>query len=299
MNAVRKPPVVRGNHGSPDAAGGRRETDFHFDKAKEGTFPWLGFGLVAGAVGTALYFGHDANSMLGQAAAVIIGLGGIHGLWRGGFRKLVMLPVTIALMLLVSTKPDFADPAIQALNNGQSSTIGNVIACGLAIALSMFVTTAVVRRVREKVIMKRPLLRGTDRFTGTTIGAAEGALIVLGLCWSVALLEPQAREVAHHPNTVEGSFQHELATNIVRLGEEIDDSPIRSLVREHNVLAELPVVKAAMDQAGAGNGSPWDASSSEGARRLLKQIESGEYGEELSNAVKRLQNQGGNSGRSN
>lgn len=299
MDAVRKPPVINRNAAQAAPRGGRRETDFEFDKpASKGTFPWLGVGLIFGAVGTGLYFGHESNSLLGQGATAIIGMAGLHGLWRGGFRKIVMLPVTIALMVLVSTRPDFAAPAIKLLNGGQPSTVGNVIACGLAVLLTMIVTTTVVRKVREKVILKRPILRGTDRLTGTSIGALEGGLVVLALCWSAALLGPQAREVAHHPDTVAGSPRHVLATTIVRLNEEIDGSPIRNLVRNHNVLAELPTVKAALngsDQFGAMNGGLLDPANREKAAELLKQIQSGNYSEELNEALKKIQSQTGGS----
>lgn len=238
-----------GPHRPPNAEGRRRrrETPFHIDEPRRAGTPWLSILLLLGAAGALFAWSLRQEILLGQIAAPIVGLAGLHGLLRGGFRKALMLPVSIGMLFLVASNPGFADPIVRAIA-GRTSALGNGIAGVLALVLSLTVAGAIVKAMRNRLIVRRPLLLAADRFLGTGIGLAEGALLVLLLCWSTVLLEPRARRVLDHPGTVQGSFQHQFASGLVRLTHEIDESPLEPIARDANVLEEIPSVRDALDQ---------------------------------------------------
>lgn len=230
--------------------------------------PLLGFGLIVGAAVTGFVLSRQTDFLLGQVASSIVGAFGLHGLWRGGLRKVVMLPLTVGLLIFFSARPDFADPLVQMIT-GKSSVLGNMFACGITMVAAYLIVGALLRLVRNRVIQRRASLTAADRFIGTTVGIAEGAALTLVLCWMSVLVEPQMRSLRDHSSTVEGSKRHMAASSMLRIVSEIDNGPLRTIVREHNVLADVPAVRSAiiqLEQAGSGQGS----GSSADAANLLK-----------------------------
>lgn len=238
--------------------------------------------MVMGGAATGFYFSDRADFLLGEVAAVLLGAFGLHGLWRGGFRKLVMLPVTIAVLVLVSAKPDFADPLIRAVH-GDSSLAGNMAACALAIVGSLLAAGWFVRTVRQRVIMRRPMLLGADRFVGASVGLAEGGLLLLVICWAAVLAEKPMSQAKGHASSEPVSARYALVNGVLRLIGEIDASPLKDLVRNHNYLESVPSVQAAiqqMEQASA-NSDGWNGSA-DGLAELLQNVDPatlGEFGE--------------------
>lgn len=221
--------------------------DFSIDRPPSRPIPWLGLGLLigGGATGLALSIRHDL--LLGQIAAPLLGLAGLHGLWRGGLRKAVMLPITVGILYLVSIQPDFADPVIRAMT-GKSSTIGNWIACGVAVALTLIIARSIVGAVQHRMVTGRPVVRAANNMFGTGIGLAEGAFAMLCLCWATVLVEPQARTVRDHPNAPPDSIHRQLAGGLVRLAGEIDQSPLEPIIRDANLLEYFPALRDAVQE---------------------------------------------------
>lgn len=238
----------------------RRENDagadFEFDKSPPPRKPWLAIGLLVGAVAAGFGLSLQYDSLLGQIATAMVGAGSLHGLWRGGLRKIVMLPASLGMFVLLASYPNFADPVVKMMA-GKSSSLGNGLACVAAFVLAMLAAGTLVRVIRNRIIMKRPLLRATDRLFGTTIGGAEGALILLTICWTAVLVEPQARSILREPSIEAGSVQHQFAAGLVRLAEEIDASPLRPIVRDANLLEEVPALHNAIENLGT-TGQPFD-----------------------------------------
>lgn len=232
----------------PMAEGRRRRDghDFHFDEPRRIRTPWLSMALLIGATGALFALSTQRGILLGQIAAPVLGLTGLHGLLRGGFRKIIMLPISIGMFLLVASNPGFASPLVQAVA-GQTSPLGNGIASVLALIISLTFAGMIVKSMRNKFIVRRPFLLAVDRFFGTGIGLAEGGLVVLMLCWSTVLLESRAQMVLDHPSTQEGSVQHQFASGLLRLSNEIDESPLEPIARDANLLEEIPSVRDALN----------------------------------------------------
>ena len=239
--------------------------------------PWLGVGLLAGAA-TALFALSVRNDyLLGQVSAVLLGLGGLHGLWRGALHKMLMLPVSIGIVYLLARQVAFADPVIR-LMAGKSSVIGNGIACGLAIVLTLMVVGKIVRMLLDRIARKHQLLLTADRVFGTILGLAEGAFVVLCLCWTAVLLEPQARAMQAAATKVRAlvpvsSFQKNLSAGLVQLVDEIDAGPLRSVARDSNLLERIPSVQDLITNFGNGPDNPdWQQRMTE----FLRQTDSDE-----------------------
>lgn len=249
------PPTVEGSRPPtpdfrrPNHREDRCGEDFDFDKAPAPRKPWLAIGLLIGAIASGFGLSVQYDSLLGQIATAILGAGALHGLWRGGLRKLVMIPASLGMFVLLASYPSFAEPLVKMVA-GKSTDLGNGLACVVAFLAAMLAAGAIVRVIRNRIIMKRPILRATDRLFGTTLGTAEGGLILLAICWTAVLVEPQARTILKQPATEAGSVQHQFAAGLVRLAEELDDSPLKPIVRDANPLEEIPAIRDAIDNMG-------------------------------------------------
>ncbi len=201
--------------------------------------------LLVGLTAGGFYLSLDNDFLLGQIAIPILGLSAVHGLWRGAFRKLIMLPLTLGVLYLVTTHARFADPVVQAVASDHPR-LGTFVACAAAAVLALGLCGFVVRLARKRWIVRRPMLLSADRFVGTTLGLAEGAFTVLMVCWAAVLIEPQARVVRDHRNLTVDTWEFRVAAGVVQLADEIDASPFDSLVYESNLLEEIPAVRDAL-----------------------------------------------------
>lgn len=255
------------------------------DEKKSAGIPWLGLGFLLSVAGSGFYFSFDSKFLLGQIASLALGAFGLHGLWRGGFRKIVMLPLTVGALFLLAAKPDFADPVVKSIA-GHSSVPGNMMACGLVMVVSFLVSGALVKYVRNRVIVKRPVLLGADRFVGTSVGLAEGGLVTLAMCWVAIMAEPQMLRLKSNPGTAPGTGRYAIATSILDIVREIDESPLRTFIRDNNALRDVPAVKAAFAQLEQAASDPdfWNKAPAE----LSKSAERDESGI-VGDVVKKLQ----------
>ncbi len=217
--------------------------------------PWLFVGLLAGSCAAMFFVSIRSGYLLGQIAALVCLLSGLHGIWRGALRKIVMLPVTVGIAYLVTSQVDFADPVIR-LMGGKSSLIGNVIACGLAVVLTVAIVGSIVRAVRDRLTRRRPFLLTIDRLLGAGFGLAEAAIVMLCVCWSVVLVEPQVRATQALRPADTDSFQPAVIAGLLQLADEIDRGPFRSIVRDHNLLEEIPAVRDALSDLPLDSSSP-------------------------------------------
>ncbi len=247
MFGRKKPPVIAPHadgpgfdRPAPDAYPRGGERDFIVERDTRPGAPWLSAGLILGA--SAALFGASINYdfLLGQLLVPIIGLATAHGLLRGGFRKLIMLPATIFVIAFLATNPTIADPIVQRITGGPS-VIGNWIACAVIATLSLVILALPVKAIRNRLIMRRPLLRGADRMIGTGVGFAEGAFAALLVMWGTVLLEPHARSVSNHAGAQPA--QQKLAAGILRLATEIDATPLAPIIRDANLLEEFPAIR--------------------------------------------------------
>lgn len=238
--------------------------------------PWLLVGLLMGSCAAMFFLSVRSGYLLGQIAAPVFMLSGLHGACRGALRKVVMLPVTVGVAYFVTSQIDFADPVIR-LMGGKSSLIGNTIACGFAVVLAVVVVGRIVRAARDRITRNRPSLLTLDRFLGVGFGLAEATLLMLCVCWSVVLLAPQIKATnAMRPPPDVNSFQHQVTAGLLQLTDEIDEGPFRSVIRDHNLLEKIPMVRDILAEL------PLDTSSPDWQKRineLLRQADQNRDGE--------------------
>lgn len=246
LDSKKKPPVIAEPRGfrppagpSAPAAGRGREVDFSIDRDAPVKGPWLMAGLLLAITAGLFGVSVEYDYLLGEIATPIIGLMTLHGLFKGGFRKAIMLPVTIMAVGFVAANPTIFDPIVQRVTGGPSP-MGNYVACAIAVSIGLWIVGMPVKAIRKRVIMKRPMLRGADRFFGTGIGFAEGAFTALLVLWASVLLEPQAKQVATHPNAQ--AVQRQFAGGLLQLIGEVDKSPLEPIVRDANLLEEFPSI---------------------------------------------------------
>lgn len=233
--------------------------------------PWLGTGLFVGATAAGFALSAQQGWLLGQIAALALGLSTLHGLWRGGLRKLIMLPVSVGLLAFIVSHPGFADPFVNSVL-GQPSVIGSALTVGLVGLLAWVIAGRLAKWVRDRCVRRRPMLLAADRFLGLSIGLAEGALTLLALCWATVLLEPQARVVRDHPNVSLDSIEHRVAAGVVQIAEEINASPLEAIANESNPLEEIPAVRDALYNLGDRTELRFEAMSPAARRRVMDRL---------------------------
>lgn len=206
---------------------------------------WLSTGLLAGGAAALITFSVGSGYLLGQIAGAVLALAGLHGLWRGGLRKLLMLPVSCGLVFVLAFYPGFPDPVI-VLALGRASPAWNVVACVVVVLSALMIAGRTARVIRSRVTTGRRTFLTLDHLFGAALGIGQGLVVMLGLCWATVLIEPQARAVLHHRNLHEGSACQRLAAGIVQLTREINETPIESIVHEANLLERVPSIRDAL-----------------------------------------------------
>jgi len=202
--------------------------------------------IFLAAAGLFAYFAHRGH-LVGEIASVVLLPCAIHGVWRGGFRKTAMLAVTMGLFYLLSVKPDFAAPLVSAIG-GPTSTAAQWVAAG-GIALVAWMTTFfLARKIQRRVIAPRRFLGATDRFAGTFVGAAEGALVVLSLCWCASSLRPYATNLVHANDTVAGSPKDRIGKYMLQIAEEADIGLLGRITQATNPINQVPALRDAIEQ---------------------------------------------------
>jgi len=245
----RKPPVItrpndqRPRGGQPYSSG---ERNFEVDQERpakccSGT---LGKVLILGAAAAGFGASAHYDVLLGQIGSVLMGLSTLHGNFKGGLRKSIMLPATAIVLWYLYSNPDVVAPLV-GMVGGASGPFANAVGCAVVAGVVLFMIGMPVKFVRNRVVRKRPVLAGMDRFFGSTIGFAEGGVLMALLMWTAVLLEPMAQNTADHPDAQVG--QKKIANTVLRLTKEIDESPLAGFAREGNLLAEIPEVKQHLD----------------------------------------------------
>lgn len=198
------------------------------------------------AAGSFAFFAHRGH-LVGEISAVALLPCALHGLWRGGFRKTVMLATTLGLFYLLAIKPDFAAPLITAVT-GSTSGVANSVASGIVVIVTWIVVFLTARTLNRRVIESRRFLSFTNRFAGALIGAAEGALMVLTLCWCATGLRPFAENLVHADDAVAGSARDRIGKYMIQIAGEADVGLLGHLTRATNPIDQVPLLRNAVDQ---------------------------------------------------
>ncbi|MBK8269705.1 MAG: hypothetical protein IPK83_15995 [Planctomycetes bacterium] len=62
------------------------------------------------------------------------------------------------------------------------------------------------------------------------------------------MAEPQMLRLKNNPGTAPGTGRYAVANSMLQIVREIDESPLRSFIRDNNALRDVPSVKAAFAQ---------------------------------------------------
>ncbi len=208
--------------------------------------PWLSSVLIVlTAIGIYVTSSHR-DYLLGQVAVPFLALGMLHGLWRGGLRKILMLSAMIALAYAAAT----CVPMLTSYIGSAASPIG-AAAVWLVLGITAIVFLLLVgwlgKSLRRRIILPRTPLRIFDRLVGMTVGLAEGGLVVLAVCWTVVAFGQQMRMVRDHRDTAEDSQRYRVASQMVRLAEEAERGTIGELVQATNIFDRIPALRDAID----------------------------------------------------
>ena len=236
--------------------------------------PLLTAFLWIGAAGGLFYASWRRDVMLGQLAAAAIGLGGLQGLWRGGLCKVVMLPLFVAVAYAVARLP---------ASLGMPGVTGYLVA-GVAGMVALFIGATTVSRVRRSAVESRPMLHRLERCIGVWIGAAEGALIPLALCWAAVAIRPAAARISATNDTRITQNQRATADAILRIANEVNSTGLADLVGRTSPMERIPALRDAINQFNRDGQIKLDDLSPETKARLeelLKLIPSGEGFEAL------------------
>ncbi|HVP10482.1 MAG TPA: CvpA family protein [Phycisphaerae bacterium] len=185
--------------------------------------------------------------LLGQLAAPVLTIGALHGLLRGGFRKIIMLAATIGVLYAMATGAD----ALNAYLQSRTSLVNPVwswLLIILAAVLVLVLISAMVKSFRRRVIMRRPFTRGADRLLGVLVGLAEGALVILTVCWMVVEVKPYTQQIRDRQDVEAGSYRQALATRMVRLADEAGTGDLGRLVAATNPIDDVPEIRKVIDE---------------------------------------------------
>ncbi len=202
--------------------------------------------LFLAAAGCFAFFAHRGH-LVGEISAVALLPCALHGLWRGGFRKTVMLAATLGLFYLLSIKPDFAAPLVTAVT-GSTGGVANAVASGIIAMITWIAVFFIARTINRRVIETRRFLSFTNRFAGALIGGAEGALMVLTVCWCASSLKPFAENLVHADDAVAGSAQTRIGKYMMQIASEADVGLLGQMTRATNPIHQVPALRNAVDQ---------------------------------------------------
>jgi colicin V production protein len=230
--------------------------------------------LFLAAAGAFAYFAQRGH-LVGEIATAVILPCALHGVWRGGFRKIAMIAATLGLLNLFWNKPDFAAPLVNAVG-AQSDAFSNVVAALLTSLVAWVTVFFVARGLHRRVIAKNRTNVTADRFVGATIGAVEGGLVVLTLCWLALSLRPYANGLVQSPDTVQGSARDRIGHYLLQIGNESAAGPLGRFALMTNPIDRVPELRNAFEQlnsTGKLNLESINSAKVQELRKLLEQAE--------------------------
>ncbi|GMU35614.1 MAG: CvpA family protein [Planctomycetia bacterium] len=233
--------------------------------------------LTIGLGGAMLFMSLQRGLLLGQIAAAALTACTLHGLWRGGFRKLVMLAFAVVMVVF--------GPSIQAFTSnlvtqttGSPPGMGGFVLTALGATALWCVCHFGTKSFRRRVIMRRGGLLAVDRVGGAALGLAEGVAIVLSLCWFSTSLQPFAKLMTDEKVSPKGSPRAQVGATMLRLAQESRMGAMASVTDGTNPIAKIPALRDAIHElntTGQIRPEQIDPKMAEQLRELLKNLPTG------------------------
>ncbi len=147
------------------------DTDFGTEPVPTGGLPIVSSVVLLVLGGAAFAYSSSQGVLLGRIAAPILTMAAMHGLWRGGFFKLILLPFAFCVPYLAAVHADTADPVVRAVV-GSSTVFINSVVMGGAGFVVLLIARALVKRFRRRHVATRRFALTADRVIGTGVGLA-------------------------------------------------------------------------------------------------------------------------------
>jgi hypothetical protein len=232
---------------------------------------WPAVALVGGLGLITLGLSAQADVLVGQIAAVVVMVATLHGLWRGGLRKLLVMGTFLGMLGVWGAMPYVA--AKLPLNGGPlSSGPGRSLLLAGLTAFGVFAAIFSARFIHRRWLAERPLAAGVDRLVGGALGMAEGLMVVLALCWVSAAAAPFARRVFDGSAADPGSARCRVAGAIVQLAGEASSGPLAAVVSATSPIDRIPAFREALEQLNTLGRLHVDAASDSVALQSLSKL---------------------------
>jgi hypothetical protein len=203
--------------------------------------PWKTALTVLVLAGILFFHSWRRDYLLGELAVPILAVGTLHGLWRGGFRKIVFLAATVALLYAAAVALPNTGQANPTGASSSGDGWGYVIVCGVVIIVLLFIAL-VTRQIHRRLIVRRPYLRTMDRLLGMAVGFVEAALIPLAVCWTAVAAHPHLLTLRDHGAEI-GASRQQFVASLVQIADEARTSAVGSLVDATNPIDRVPVLR--------------------------------------------------------
>lgn len=203
----------------------------HRDGARPRTPAWLWLHRLC-LVGVLVYAYVEGGPIV-RAAAISCGVLGLIGDRDGATGHLLRWAALAAATVVAAyLGPPLAivGAAWMGISQMAAALLGPLVV-GVA-AFWLFGRAGVHARRR---LRRRPLAGALDRMGGSLVGSAEGALLVAGLCWALAVLDPGPRIARAAAARPDGAAPAWLAS-IGALAEQMEHEPVGRVLMAHNPL---------------------------------------------------------------
>lgn len=238
--------------------------------------------IFGGAMAMFVVFGEQKH-LFGRIGAVTMGALALHGLWRGGFRKVAMLGGAIGLTWAAGILSSILEPLLAGIGAAANGLLVTTIVMAVA-SLAYYLLHRSTKRIRKNVIERNRRLLALDRYFGAVVGAAEGLLILLCLAWPLSTLQPASAG----PTGPKSSTRDQLRKVVTQLSNESRTGRLGELVASTNPFERVPALKkmiADFKSTGSLQLPQLDLNNPQAWSKLLESLPKAESGE-LEKALK-------------
>lgn len=183
---------------------------------------------------------------IGEIAAIAMTPLAIFGLLRGAIRKVFIIAAVIGGVYLGAFLPQVLEPLVRKLSPGNEGWLAFALSAAIVLC-GIFVVVVFARRLRRR-LEPMPFFYSLDRWMGAFIGAAEGALVALTLCWVATMVRPHVERVRRELHEPQSSFRQQLCADLLRISNESSSGPFGDFVHRTNPIENLPALKDAVHQ---------------------------------------------------
>lgn len=201
-----------------------------------------GVALILGLGALLFHLSNDRSFLLGQFVAVVCTPLALYGLVKGGVRKAMMLAAVFAAFYGLATLPDVLETILTPML-GATTPLATLVGTAIAGFVLIIVAGMWSKRLKARLHKSSGGIF-FDRSFGAMVGTAEGALVVLTVCWVSTLLQPQAVRLRDQAGAPIDSFRHQFAGNLIRVANEASVGPIGDFVRSTNPIEQSPALKS-------------------------------------------------------